>query len=84
MEDLELKLNLTNIITMLIGGIVIWFLKDLVSSLRKNTHEIIALSAKFEIFEKRTDKIPDMVDNLINAHKRITDLENKIKKEISQ
>lgn len=73
----EFKIDAMPIVTAVCSGLLLWALKDLIMNVRKNTAELIEFKTKFEIFKERTDDIPEMKRNIINAHQRITDLEGK-------
>lgn len=75
----EIKIDVMPIVTALCSGVLLWALKDLIVNVRKNTAELIEFKTKFEIFKERTDSIPGIKENLNEAHKRISNLENATK-----
>lgn len=79
----EFKINIVPIVvgifTTLASGILIWIIKEWSATLKNNTHSIIELTAKFDIFKERTDDIPDIKKNLNVAHQRINELEKGMK-----
>lgn len=84
----EVKINIIPLLLTILGsvvaGFILWAFKDLITTLREFKKEINALRTEltvfrttFDLFKERTDSIPGLKENLVEAHKRITDLDNK-------
>lgn len=81
-----MKIDVTQFVATIIGAIVsgflLWAVKDLISTIRGLKKEIadfkmehVAFRTAFDLFKERTDAIPGMKENIIEAHKRITEIQ---------
>lgn len=90
----EIKINILPLILTIVGsvvaGFILWAFKDLIKTLRDFKTEIHELKTEltvfrttFNLFKERTDLIPGIKENLVEAHKRITETENKMDKRLT-
>ncbi len=81
-----MKVDITQFVASIIGalvsGILLFVIKDLISTIRNLKKEIeafriehVTFRVSFDLFKERTDAIPGMKENINEAHKRITDIQ---------